>query len=128
MSAESKGVCIIVGMDSQLWGGLLHEPMSHEFWGLNQGHVLIQPLLLKRFTRWFQIHPWGPMVARQRPDGSFVVDFTCRMAFVLGSRDVEVSFTLRNANIQRPRHLQLESIDLVVDGALRITWSHHGKS
>ena len=96
MSAESKGGCIIVGMDSQLWGGLLHEPMSHEFWGLNQGHVLIQPLLLKRFTRWFQIHPWGPMVARQRPEHGHVEWLAqCGMPVYLEEAQAEIPTGVR---------------------------------
>lgn len=62
-----KTVCI-VGGGHHLWAGLKNEPKGHEFWGLNQGHSMIGPRSLKRFTRWFQIHPWGPMVARQRPE------------------------------------------------------------
>lgn len=49
----------------------------------------------------------------ETPGGVGVVDFTCRMHFVRGSRDVEVSFTLRNASKLRPAHLSLESVDLV---------------
>ncbi|HZL99089.1 MAG TPA: hypothetical protein VFD43_02460, partial [Planctomycetota bacterium] len=54
----------------------------------------------------------------QRGNGDVVVDFTCRLAFVRTSRDVEVTFTVRNANIESPGHAQLESIHLVVDGLL----------
>lgn len=62
-----KTVCI-VGLDDYLWDGLWVEPDCHEFWGLNQGHVKIDQILLRRFTRWFQIHPWEPMMVRQRPE------------------------------------------------------------
>jgi len=54
----------------------------------------------------------------QRPNGDDVLDFTCRLAFTRGSRDVEVTFTVRNANIERPAHAQLESLNLVLDGSL----------
>lgn len=67
----------------------------------------------------------GPARSVVRVDGTLersnhvaVVDFTCRLAFVRGSRDVEVTFTVRNANINQPRHVQLESLDLIVDASL----------
>ena len=62
-----KTVCI-VGLDRHLWDGLEDELPEHEFWGLNQGHLVFDPRVLSRFTRWFQIHPWAPMVRRQRPE------------------------------------------------------------
>ena len=54
----------------------------------------------------------------ERGNGNAVVDFTCRMAFVRGSRDVAVTFTVRNASLHNPGHAQLESLELVVDGGL----------
>jgi hypothetical protein len=48
----------------------------------------------------------------EAPGGLGLVDFTCRMDFVRGSRDVEVTFTIRNASKQRPGHVMLESVDL----------------
>ena len=54
----------------------------------------------------------------ERPNGNAVVDFTCRLAFVRGSRDVEVTFTVRNASIANPGHARLESLDLVVDASV----------
>src|SRR5262249_6818151 len=67
----------------------------------------------------------GPVRSVVRVDGTLeraggvpVIDFTCRMAFVRGSRDVEVTFTVRNASIAHPSHAQLESLDLVVNGTL----------
>ena len=41
------------------------EPEGVELWSLNQGHTVFPPELMARFTRWFQIHPWDEMVARQ---------------------------------------------------------------
>jgi hypothetical protein len=49
----------------------------------------------------------------EAPGGLELVDFNCRMGFVRGSRDVEVTFTIRNASIKRPVHVSLESVDLV---------------
>ena len=60
-----KTVCI-VGLGQNLWDGLESEPLMGELWSLNQGHTVFAPELMARFTRWFQIHPWGPMVARQQ--------------------------------------------------------------
>lgn len=48
----------------------------------------------------------------QDATGNGVIDFTCRLAFEHGSRDVEVTFTVRNANILRPQHTPLQSIEL----------------
>jgi hypothetical protein len=48
------------------------------------------------------------------PAGAGVIDFTCRLVFVWGSRDVEVQFTVRNANIARPQHTSLASLELMV--------------
>ncbi len=52
--------------------------------------------------------------ALERDDGTDVVDFTCRLAFTWGSRDVEVTFTVRNANSAHPQHVSLASIELVL--------------
>jgi hypothetical protein len=49
----------------------------------------------------------------EAPAGLELVDFTCRMAFVRESRDVEVTFTVRNASKKRPGHATLESVALV---------------
>jgi len=46
--------------------------------------------------------------------GTGVIDFTCRLGFEYGSRDVTVVFTVRNANIDRPQHTSLKSLDLTV--------------
>ena len=62
-----KTVCI-VGTNSQLWAGLKEHSDGDEWWGLNQGHLFFPIWMLRNFTRWFQIHAWGPMVARQRPE------------------------------------------------------------
>ncbi len=50
----------------------------------------------------------------ERADGTDVVDFTCRLGFTWGSRDVEVTFTVRNANIAHPQHVSLASLELVL--------------
>lgn len=63
---ERKSVCII-GMPPEPVALLEQEPNGTEFWGLNQGHAVSPPNILKRCTRWFQIHPWEPMAARQDP-------------------------------------------------------------
>jgi hypothetical protein len=54
----------------------------------------------------------------ERGNGNAVVDFTCRLAFVRTSHDVQVTFTVRNARRDNPGHAQLESLELVVDGNL----------
>ena len=66
----------------------------------------------------------GPARATVRADGALVgpggawaLDFTCRLVFVAGSRDVELTFTVRNANIAHPQHAVLESLELVVRAA-----------
>jgi len=63
----------------------------------------------------------GPARAVVRADGTLrtlsgtdVVDFTCRMTARAGSNAVEVTFTVRNANIQRPAHVVLDGLELVV--------------
>ncbi len=63
----------------------------------------------------------GPARALIRVDGvlvdgqgATVTDFTCRIEATRGSRDLEVVFTLRNANVDRPAHLRLGSVDLVL--------------
>lgn len=50
--------------------------------------------------------------------GSDVVDFTCRIIARAGSRDLEVQLTVRNANESRQQHVQLEGLELSVDGSL----------
>lgn len=58
-------VCI-VGMapeTRELW----YDEPEGELWGLNQGHTLFPVERQAHFTRWFQIHPWEEMVARQSP-------------------------------------------------------------
>jgi hypothetical protein len=52
--------------------------------------------------------------ALERADGTDVVDFTCRLGFTWGSREVEVTFTVRNANIAHPQHVSLASLELVL--------------
>ncbi|MGQ0552638.1 MAG: hypothetical protein ACT4PU_05410 [Planctomycetota bacterium] len=62
----------------------------------------------------------GPAGAVVRADGKLVggavsvVDFTCRLAFVHGSRDVRITLTVRNANIERPQHVVLDSLELAI--------------
>ena len=63
-----KTVCI-VGMAPTSRDLVPEEPADgREFWGLNQGHNYYPPQILKRFTRWFQVHPWEEMVPRQTPE------------------------------------------------------------
>ena len=62
-----KTVCI-VGMAPTTAHLFIHEPLGVEIWGLNQGHVLFTSEAMARFTRWFQVHPWEEMAARQLPE------------------------------------------------------------
>jgi hypothetical protein len=50
----------------------------------------------------------------QTAAGAGVIDFTCRLTFTWNSPDVEVQFTVRNANIQRPKHTSLKSLELAL--------------
>lgn len=62
-----KTVCL-VGMAPSSRDLIEREPAGEETWGLNQAHVLYYPDVQARFTRWFQLHPWSEMVARQKPE------------------------------------------------------------
>lgn len=52
------------------------------------------------------------------PGGHSVIDYTCRIAARAGSRDLDVTLTLRNASAARPWHTQLESVELLARGDL----------
>ncbi len=63
----------------------------------------------------------GPASAQIRADGTLVnaagtkvIDFTCRLEFAAGSREVKTIFTVRNASIERPQHTPLRWIELVL--------------
>ena len=64
MTRSSETVCIVgmarTGLD---W---LHDGHAAgcEVWGLNRGNFSYGPDTLARFTRWFQIHPFGGMMGR----------------------------------------------------------------
>ena len=62
-----KTVCL-VGMSPTSSHLFIHEPMGSDIWGLNQGHALFTSVAMKRFTGWFQVHPWEEMIARQNPE------------------------------------------------------------
>ena len=62
-----RTVCI-VGMAPTTSHLFIHEPRGSEIWGLNQGHALFTSEAMERFTRWFQVHPYEDMAARQRPE------------------------------------------------------------
>ena len=47
--------------------------------------------------------------------GQGVLDYTCRLTARAGSRDVEVTLTVRNASILRPAHARIGSLELFVD-------------
>lgn len=64
---KSDTVCI-VGLAPSTRDMVLDEPAGVEMWSLNQGHAMMHPELLKRMTRWFQVHPYEEMAARQRPE------------------------------------------------------------
>ena len=68
---EEETVCI-VGLDENCLDGLDSEDSRSEWWGLNQSHAQFAPARLERFTRWFQIHAWEPMVARQLPQAKHI--------------------------------------------------------
>ena len=58
----------IVGMAPTTSHLFIHEPLGIEVWGLNQGHALFTQEAMARFTRWFQVHPYEEMAARQLPE------------------------------------------------------------
>ncbi len=67
----------------------------------------------------------GPTRAMIRVDGTMVdpgavkfVDFTLRIVARRGSRDLETQLTVRNANIARPQHAVIESLELSVESLL----------
>ena len=43
-----------------------------------------------------------------------IIDFTCRLTARRNSRDIETTFTVRNATIERPQHTELAGIGLVL--------------
>ncbi|MCB9899020.1 MAG: hypothetical protein H6825_13525 [Planctomycetes bacterium] len=50
------------------------------------------------------------------PSGAWAVDFTCYVTLRRGSSDLEVTVTIRDANIAHPQHVVLESVGLVLAG------------
>ncbi len=79
-----------------------------------------EPLIVGDTT--FALEDNGPARALLRVDGALIddhgddyIDFSCRIGATRGSRDATVTFTLRNANIERPAHRALGSLELVVD-------------
>lgn len=80
----------------------------------------LQPIFPTSATQ-VTIEENGPARAVVRADGSLapsnggsVIDFTCRITARRGSRNVEVTLTLRNASIGRPQHSQLEGVELSI--------------
>ena len=78
----------------------------------------------------------GPVRAVVRTDGALldeqgqgVVDYSLRVTARRGQREVDVEVTVRNANILRPRHVQIESLELIArvltQGAPRVRVSAH---
>src|SRR3990167_5949376 len=63
----SNTVCI-VGLAPTTRDQALDNPEGGEMWCLNQGHATLRPEMLSRMTRWFQVHPYEEMAARQRPE------------------------------------------------------------
>lgn len=57
----------IVGISPQSVTHLLNEGEDTEIWGMNQAHHVYEPYLLKRFSRWFQVHPWEAVKERVHP-------------------------------------------------------------
>lgn len=55
----------IVGLAPSTRELCVQEPEGVEVWSLNQGHAIFPPEVMARMTRWFQVHPWEEMVARQ---------------------------------------------------------------
>ena len=64
---KSDTVCI-VGLAPSTRDLALEAPEGVEYWSLNQGHAFLSPELMARMTRWFQVHPYEEMVARQHPE------------------------------------------------------------
>lgn len=64
MTRNSEIVCIVgMAASREDW---VHDGHAEgcEVWGLNQGNFAFGPDTLARFTRWFQIHPFGGMMGR----------------------------------------------------------------
>lgn len=85
--------------------------------GLTTDGFLMGPSPVTSFT----IEQNGPMRAVVRADGKLravtgddILDFSCWITTHYGSTDVEVTFTVRNANISRPKHAVIDSLGLVV--------------
>lgn len=47
---------------------VFHEPEGVEIWCLNQGHNSFTHEQMRRFTAWFQVHPFEEMEPRQKPE------------------------------------------------------------
>lgn len=67
----------------------------------------------------------GPARATTRTDGALadstgqaVINFTCRLTARAKSRDIEATFTVRNASIDRPQHVRLGGLSLDIVGQL----------
>jgi len=65
---KSSNTVVILGLAPTTRDLALDEPRGVEMWSLNQGHSFYSPELMERMTRWFQVHPWEEMVARQKPE------------------------------------------------------------
>lgn len=66
MEAPETRYVVLVGLSptSRNWVADEEEPGT-EIWGLNHAHAVFSPQIVNQFTRWFQIHPWEEMAARQ---------------------------------------------------------------
>lgn len=65
MNAEEGRTVVIVGLSPTSRDLVADEPEGIEIWGLNHAHAVFGPQVLSKFTRWFQIHPFQEMAARQ---------------------------------------------------------------
>ncbi len=70
MTRSSDTVCIVgMGQSRNDWMLDGHYDNGAEVWGLNQGQLAFRPEVVRRFTRWFQIHPIDGMMARYQSLG-----------------------------------------------------------
>lgn len=65
MSQGEGHTVVIVGLSPTSRNLVADEPDGIEIWGLNHAHAVFSPQVLSKFTRWFQIHPYQEMAARQ---------------------------------------------------------------
>jgi len=67
LTQRTKTVCI-VGLSPSSRDRVFKESEDIEMWSLNNGHLCFSEGQLRRFTRWFQIHPRSDYEANHEPE------------------------------------------------------------